>query len=42
MAPLCQKMQIFDSNFKELFQNSALSIQVAYQLKMALFALRNT
>ena len=35
-------MQIFDSNFKELFQNSALSIQVAYYLKMALFALRNT
>ena len=30
MAPLVQKMQIFDKDFKELFQNSALSNQLLY------------
>ena len=30
MAPLVQKMQIFDKDFKELFQNSALSNQLVY------------
>ena len=42
MAPLGQKMQIFDSDFKELFQNSGFSIQEVYWSKMAPFALMNT
>ena len=41
MAPLVQKMQIFDKDFKELFQNSALSNELLYSSKIAPFALRN-
>ena len=30
MAPLAPKMQIFDKDFKELFQNNAASDQLLY------------
>ena len=41
MALSVQKMQIFDKDFKELFQNSALSNELLYQSKIAPFAQRN-
>ena len=42
MALSVQKMDIFDKDFKQLFENNAAFNQLLYQLKMTSFAPNNT
>ena len=42
MALSVQKMEIFDKDFKQLFENNAAFNQLLYQSKIASFAPNNT
>ena len=42
MALLVHKMEIFDKDFKQLFENNAAFNQLLYKSKMASFAPNNT